>query len=255
MAIIKRLYNNTGGNLFHDESGYNLIAGQYTEVDPDRLSKVSDTEMQNWFISGDVYFNDGTSDFTTYPENFNRLLDQKVIQKDDSDVTNDVEVINFEGNVSVTDEGDKKSTVLVGQGIIGQIIPLIFSLNGTANNDWFGYVINLAPSDETNALIPFDCNLIALTFTNKRSGVDQDIEVHKALYNNGNTNANVWTSEIRNQRTFQECITGISFNAGDKIAVYSSDQGGNASDPVVILWLQITTNTCQDLAEDYNGDF
>jgi hypothetical protein len=71
---IKRLKNTTGGDLLHSRTGVNLVASSYTTIDLNDALLMQDDQMWEWFDTGSIIFNNGTSDVTNKYEGFAKLI-------------------------------------------------------------------------------------------------------------------------------------------------------------------------------------
>ena len=112
---------------------------------------------------------------------------------------------------------------------------ILLTHNGLpSNGDWLGYS-SLIPGDDTPIIFPLDCTLLELTFSNKNSDADFDLE----LYKNGLTVTEKFhTINKTNILTFTETGIDEHFNANDKFYIKFIDQGKNPSDVAIILFLQ-----------------
>lgn len=140
----------------------------------------------------------------------------------------------------------------------GPIIQLSFALERSSiRNRWLSHHGDSSlTSDRSPAIVPFGCTLVGVTFTNRVTGVDQDVQINvSAAGDPPATITTAYTQAIRNQRFVADTtMTGVNFNAGDKIGVYLMDQGTNASYVSVILFLQVTDNTPALHEENISGD-
>ena len=132
---------------------------------------------------------------------------------------------------------------------------IVFFENGVASNKWLGG--SSTPSNQAPQPIPFDSELIALFITNSKGGADIDIEIYKSLEGTGSTNSLFFTWVLRNFRTADKSDTPLplTFSQGDKVAVFSRDQGGNASDVALYLLFKTTNLNVRNHIEDFAGDF
>ena len=140
----------------------------------------------------------------------------------------------------------------------GPIFTLVFNKEATAKNSWLSHEgDNSLLSNTVPAIIPWDCKMVALTFSNATSDVDADIEIYKALANNGSVNSLTYTWEVRATRTarISTFSPDIKFNAGDKIGMYINDKGSTAAYVSTIMYLQIINNSTADFIESFTGDF
>ena len=113
-------------------------------------------------------------------------------------------------------------------------IPLI--QNGlSSNNDLVSYS-NLTP--DTDIVFPVTTKLNELTIANTKTGVQFDLELYKNGTSAGNLikTLNISTGASRNQ-LFDLNADNLTFTAGDFMKIIYIDQGSNASDLVVMLWI------------------
>jgi len=237
----KRLKNTTESDLFHDNTGTGLPADEYHEVDEHILEKYTDDQMLDWFADGTIIFNDTITDYSTYPENWDRFRDKVIIQKDNQVVTRENIIINFEGSgiQSVVNNGNGKTTVTAtSEALAGSSFQYAFVSQGALGNKWLAYHDH--PSNTTVAPIPFACSLLCMTFSNKTNDRDVDIEVYKNGFSGGNK---IYTWQIRDKRwAYKTDIASVNLNAGDYVALYGKKITSNTkpTDVVVELLFQIT---------------
>lgn len=141
--------------------------------------------------------------------------------------------------------------------LIGKIFNQSFHDDGiVVSGRWLSMEDGLGSSDEIPFVVPFDCELIAVTYTNEDPNTDGTIFIQKADYNSGSTDSTELTLSFTNVRTATYSnFTRPSFSAGDKIAVFLENDGTNPDEPRVVLYFQIKDNTLQNLTENWSGDF
>lgn len=108
--------------------------------------------------------------------------------------------------------------------------------NGTiSNNDLISY-INLTPN--TPIVFPVNTQLNELTFANDRDSIECDIEIWDGGVASGTLvkTVNVSTGSGNNQ-VFDLNSDNLTFNQGDFIQLRYKDQGTNARDMVIVLWI------------------
>lgn len=108
--------------------------------------------------------------------------------------------------------------------------------NGTAgDNDLISYS-NLTP--QTPIVFPVNTQLNEVTFANNRNSVECDIEIWDGGVDAGTLikTLNVSTGGTDNQ-VFDITVDNLTFTAGDFIQLRYKDQGTNARDMVVVLWI------------------
>lgn len=109
--------------------------------------------------------------------------------------------------------------------------------NGTmGNNDLISYS-NLTP--QTPILFPVNTQINELTFANNRNSVECDIEIWDGLVNVGTLVKTVSISTGSGIKTQAVDLNAdnLTFNAGDEIQLRYKDQGTNARDMVIVLWI------------------
>lgn len=137
----------------------------------------------------------------------------------------------------------------------GSLFHLIFTENGSAKNKWLENNANSLTSNETPGVIPFACELVAITYSNEENDSDTNIKIYKANVNNGNNSSNVYEWQIRNARTaYKNNIENISFDAGDKIGIYLQDAGSDVHDVVIILYFRIISEGIGENMEEWSYD-
>lgn len=108
--------------------------------------------------------------------------------------------------------------------------------NGSmGDNDLVSYS-NLTP--DTDIVFPVKTKLNELTFANSNTSVECDLEIYKNGTGGGNLidTLNISTGGSRNAY-FDLNADNITFEAGDYMKIIYKDQGTNASDMVVVLWI------------------
>ena len=114
-------------------------------------------------------------------------------------------------------------------------IPLIY--NGTlSNNDLVSYS-NLTPT--VPIVFPVNTKLNELTFANHRNSVECDLEIWDGGVSSGTLikTVNVSTGAGVNYQSFDLNVDNLTFSAGDFIQIRYIDQGTNARDLAVTLWI------------------
>jgi len=151
------------------------------------------------------------------------------------------------------------SEVEVGNaGSGGAIFTLAFNVEATAKNVWLSHEgDNSLSSNKVPGIIPWNCKLVAVTFSNQTSNAGTDIQIHKSLAGAGNATSISHTWEIRGSRLGRKTVFApdVTFAGGDKVGVYLKDQGKDVKYVTVVLYLQITDSVVNDFSESYSGDF
>ena len=105
----------------------------------------------------------------------------------------------------------------------------------SSNNDLLSYS-NLTP--DTDIVFPVKTQLNELTIANRNTSVEFDLEIYKNGTAGGDlqTTVNVSTAANRNQ-AFDLNSLNLVYEVGDYMKIIYKDQGTNASDLVVVLWI------------------
>lgn len=109
--------------------------------------------------------------------------------------------------------------------------------NGTlGDGDLISYS-NLTP--EVPIVFPVNTKLNELTFANNRNSVECDLLIYDGGVSGGTLikTVSVSTGAGVNYQSFDLNADNLTFNAGDFIQIEYSDQGTNARDMVVTLWI------------------
>jgi len=137
-------------------------------------------------------------------------------------------------------------------------ISMVFNYEGAASNRWLSHEgHNGLDSNKTPGIIPWDATLSAITFTNKKDRPKTNIEIYSAPIGGGKDEVKQFTWEIRELRVASKTnfITPVTFNAGDKIAIYLKDAGLDPESVVIKLYLSVDSTENTDNEEKYGGDF
>lgn len=145
----------------------------------------------------------------------------------------------------------------VGQA--GSVFQIPFSYEGNNSKDrWLctGGDTGIT-SDKSPAVMPFDCKIIAMTFTNRENDADTDLEIYSVLEANTNEKEIEFIWALRDCRAARKSNFSpeITFNAGDRVAVYLKDRGSDPDYPVLTLYLQITSNNNEEVIRGFSGNF
>lgn len=148
--------------------------------------------------------------------------------------------------------------------VLGKTFSVQFNHHSrSAKNTWlylFGSDSGNSSSDSVPFVLPWECKLISLMYTNQDDDVDCDIELWKSpvaqepLYNK----TKFHTIQVRNERTAVVTdFTGsdVTFSRGDKLAIYIKDRGRNSDYPVVHLTFLITSNVVGNVFENFSTNF
>jgi len=136
-----------------------------------------------------------------------------------------------------------------------------FTKQGASASEWLRIHGPVIPSNESPFIVPWDSKLDAITFVNSSDGVEVDIEFHRADAAGGSTTEIFHTWVIQETRVCTDSFistSGIEFDAGDKIALFTDgiDPQTRPIDVSVTLFFRArTTASGQLVKEDYVGDF
>ena len=218
---------------------YNLTIDEYLRwADSEAI-----TELSFYINSGDLVINDGTNDLSASDGiRFLEYADRAYIQKDDVDVARVNTILNFEGDVTATNNGSGKTTITVGQTgtASGKLVDFFFIATGNSANKWLGVGNGSTSSNTLPYVVPWDCSLINLTFSNQDDNVDTNIKIYK----NG---VHTYTWNVRNKRTaWIANETLATFNQGDRVSCFLEKYTGGtgdstAQDPIVEIILAVST--------------
>jgi hypothetical protein len=252
--MAKILKSTTGSDIDLDILAIIIAASGQGEINvEDYLVLGSDesiTELTPLINSGDIVVNDGTTDlsaseglaYVQYPD------DEANIRFDNS--TNDFDADEGQGAIE-----EARDT------LIHKTFTLTFWSSGIiSGTEWLNYSNHGSTSNQAPAVVPFNCELFAISFSNQENGINFDLDIRAADYNSGNSDTSRLTfNNVEARTAVTSSFTRPSFNAGDKIGIQISDNGGffdpNPNDPIVILYFRITDNTLQTLTEDWSGNF
>jgi hypothetical protein len=170
-----------------------------------------------------------------------------------------IDVPNLNDGDSIAYDSASGQFVAKPPSIVGSVFNVQFAYEASnVKNKWLSYSGgNSFTSNSVPCVLPFDCDLIGIMFSNRGGGVDTDVKLYKADAGSANADANVLTWQVRNARTAYKTnfASPISFNAGDKVAIYFSDQGGDPDYPIVTLVLKVSTTTTGEQSENFSGYF
>jgi len=136
-----------------------------------------------------------------------------------------------------------------------------FTKQGASATEWLRVNGPVIPSNESPFIVPWDSQLDAITFINSTDGAAVDLEFHKSDSAGGATNEIFHNWSIQDTRAYTDSListSGIEFDAGDKIAVFTdgiSPQTRPSDTSVTLYFRGRTTASGQLVKEDYVGDF
>lgn len=112
--------------------------------------------------------------------------------------------------------------------------PFLFSYEGSVYNKWLS-IDHKLNSDQSTYTIPFKGKISAITFDNRDTNVNIDIEIYR-------NNQKVYTLKARNLKTMT--ITNINeniiYNLGDRLNVFLRKRNENKpTNPIVAIYFNI----------------
>ncbi len=126
---------------------------------------------------------------------------------------------------------------LVWTSVIGGTI--VFLNDGSTGNKWLKISEGQAQtSDLAPVVMPFDSVIYALTFVNKIDSTDCDIEIYKNA-----TLLFTWSIVTKRWAYKTDGLSAVTFSAGDRLSVFSSDTGQNPDDPLVTIHYSFLNGT------------
>jgi len=268
MALI--IKNTTGSDIFINSSGQNISASDQITVDPKLYSTYSgavaigqpseDSTFISQINSLDIVINDSIRDLTA-AEGLRFLEDFQItsVSVNNINVANNVRSVNVIGqDVTSTLNGDEVTiSISPRDSNIGRVFNFIFGEAGNTSNEYLDNPADGKTLDETPQVMPFDCEIIAYTFSNSNDNSDPSLEIYSVAEGNGSGPATLKdTWSLTNVRTARKSNfpTPITFNAGDKVVVFLRDGGGNPSDVTFTMYLKIIDNTSSEFIDNWSGD-
>lgn len=120
-----------------------------------------------------------------------------------------------------------------GFGAAGRYaVPLVY--NGTVGNGTFIGYSNLVNGLDTPIVIPRNCSLQDLTFSNANANADYTLYLRK----NSPTATEFKSITKTNTQTFTEQGINQDFLAGDTVYIEYQDDGQNVNDVVIVLFFR-----------------
>ncbi len=118
-----------------------------------------------------------------------------------------------------------------------------FNSGANIKNKWLDIEASNIPVNDTPAVVPFDAQLLGLTYSNSKDSSTIDIEIYK----NGTAPGDkVFTWDINTARYAWKStgLSGVTFSQGDVFFVFAKGAGGTAPQrPVVKLTILATSTT------------
>jgi len=103
-------------------------------------------------------------------------------------------------------------------------------------------------SSDVPLIIPCNCKLTGLSFCNKYSYVDLDLEFYKnGIYYDDK----VFTWEVRNKQYYAEQGLSVNFDFGDRLYIYCRDKGYDPDDVHIILFFKMISLGSGTLGESW----
>lgn len=131
-----------------------------------------------------------------------------------------------------------------------------YSTSKDAKDKWLQFS-EKETTDEIPIVLPWDCSLVAMTYSNEQDKTYTDIELYSVLEadNNGNTSLS-YTWPIRNQRSGRVSITPINFSAGTRLGLFMKevDDDEHPKKPSVVLYFAVTNSNVGDGYSNIDGD-
>jgi len=143
-----------------------------------------------------------------------------------------------------------------GGGSVGSVLSFSFFEEEETSNKWLNHTEDES-SNEVPAVIPYDCELSSITYSNHNAGTDTDIQIWRAAEGAANSDSKILTWSLVNARTARKnsFSPAVTFSAGDKVAVYLKDTGVNPNAPMIILHMKITAVNSGTNIENYSAHF
>lgn len=140
-------------------------------------------------------------------------------------------------------------------GAYGSIITLEWFINGDCGNRWYDHADAGSASNTSPFMTPWDLELVGLSYTNENANVDADIEIYSVNLGDASSPKTLeflWDLNDVRVATKTDFSTPVIVEAGDKVAIYNKDKGGNANDPVLHTFWKIVTATSAESKENYS---
>ena len=110
----------------------------------------------------------------------------------------------------------------------GKLLPFWFTNNGNTSNKWLFFGNSSATSDTDPLIVPYNMNLVGLTFVNSDDDRNCDIEIYK----NG---VLFYTWEIRAKRLQWDSTLDVAeFNGGDRMSIFVRRVGNKTPNTPII---------------------
>lgn len=146
----------------------------------------------------------------------------------------------------------------IATDVIGGLWQHVFNRNSTVKNKWLNNQEVNIPSNNSPHCVVWKSKLVGLSFTNKYAGVNCDIKLYITAEGDGNSpKVKLYEWQIRNCRTKRKTNFNpdVIIEAGDKLAIFCSEQGKKPNDLVIVTYWQIIETNSQEYCENWSGDF
>jgi hypothetical protein len=160
-----------------------------------------------------------------------------------SPATNDILQYN-----ATTSKWENKA--LGAYNMVGSLFTLDMCAYQTVSNKYLGADDVVANSDAMQHIIPWDCKLVAWTFSSNTANVGTDLQLKMLPWGTGNTSTLIYTWPLRNTRIARKTTFSpkITFSAGDRIALYALAVSGQTNPAAVNCTLHFM------ITDDAGGD-
>jgi len=216
-----------------------LTAGQYIEIQTQVESQIT-TTVTGTFVGPDSSFSITKLQGSKGDKGDTGAGSNIVIQKDDSTIGTVTDTLNFEGNVTVTDEGSNKTTVNIQGGGDTYYSQKTSNETGGTINAAFGNPLELNPTTGTLEITVAETgSYIIFGKVNIGNDLGRDnnaIELIYGIDTGGGAVRGPDVSFVRNQQGKKNRRNGISgtwgnisLNAGDKVHLFLSTLGDSTT--------------------------
>jgi hypothetical protein len=126
---------------------------------------------------------------------------------------------------------------VIDSSLVPERVSVTLSHNGSiVDNDWVGFS-SLIPSEGTPVVVPWNCILEKVTFSNTNTSVDGEF----AFYKNGTTVGDKIYTEVFTNVNIQKIFSpNIVLAEGDSLRLKWKDTGQNPYDTGLVLFFQLT---------------
>jgi hypothetical protein len=146
-----------------------------------------------------------------------------------------------------------------GNVAAGQIISHNYIGNGAVKNQWLCQEDQNIISNQSPDIFKYDAKLVAVDYTNNNPNTDPIVLI--AIRNAGAADLNQidrsykWTLTNVRAATKTNSSLGFTINAGDMMAVYIEDGGGDPFDCVITMDFITLSAPDQSITNNASGDF